>query len=59
MALETVLIAALLLAHLAVPSELLQTLGLDPVGDGLGRQEAGLLLAHPPLSARLAVLNWQ
>lgn len=34
-ALESVLVAALLLAHLAVPSELLQSFGLDSVGDRL------------------------
>ena len=44
MALEAVLIAALLLAHLAVPFELLQALGLDAVGDSLRRQK--LILAH-------------
>jgi len=43
-ALETVLVAALLLAHLAKPAQLLQPLGLDPVGDGLGRQ--GLVFGH-------------
>lgn len=36
------LIAALLLAHLAVPAELLQPLGLDAVGDGLGAEEIRL-----------------
>lgn len=41
---EAVLIPALLLAHLAVPLQLLQTLGLDPVGDGLRRQK--LVLPH-------------
>ena len=45
-ALEAVLVAALLLAHLAKPAELLQPLGLDPVADRLGREEARLLLAH-------------
>lgn len=58
-ALEAILVSALLLAHLAgrsvnarrkagdgarvalpVPTQLLQTLGLDAVGDGLGREEA-------------------
>lgn len=48
------LIAALLLAHLAVPAELLQPLGLDAVGDGLGAEE--IRLPHgargpPPSSA--------
>ena len=33
MALEAVLIAALLAAHLAVPSQLLQPLGLDAIAD--------------------------
>jgi hypothetical protein len=41
-ALEPVLIAALLLAHLAVPPQLLQTLRLDPVRDPLRRQEIRL-----------------
>ena len=45
-ALEAVLVAALLLAHLAVPAQLLQALGLDAVGDGLGREEPLLLLTH-------------
>lgn len=35
MALESVLVAALLLAHLAVPSKLLETFRFDPVRDGL------------------------
>jgi hypothetical protein len=34
-ALETVLVSALLLAHLAVPAQLLQPLRLDPVGNPL------------------------
>lgn len=49
------LIAALLLAHLTVPAQLLQPLGLDAVGDGLGAEE--IRLPHgagadppPPLS---------
>jgi hypothetical protein len=45
-ALEAVLVAALLLAHLAVPSQLLQALGLDAIRDPLGGEEARLLLAH-------------
>lgn len=36
------LIAALLLAHLAVPPQLLQSLGFNPVGDGLGAEEIRL-----------------
>lgn len=32
-ALEAVLVATLFLAHLAVPAELLETFGLDPVSD--------------------------
>lgn len=43
-ALKPILVAALLLAHLAVPLELLQPLGLDPVGDCLRRQK--LVLPH-------------
>lgn len=35
MALESILVAALLLAHLAVPSQFLQTLCFDSVGDRL------------------------
>lgn len=35
MALESVLVAALLLAHLAVPSQFLQTFCFDPVRDRL------------------------
>jgi hypothetical protein len=42
--LEAVLIAALLLTHLAVPAELLQTLGLDAIGDRLRGQE--IVLPH-------------
>lgn len=38
-ALESVLVAALLLAHLAIPSQLLQTLCFDPVRDRLWGQE--------------------
>jgi hypothetical protein len=41
--LESILIAALLLAHLAIPAQLLQALGLDAIGDRLGRQEASAL----------------
>lgn len=41
-ALEAVLVAALLLAHLAVPPELLQPLRLDSVRDCLGRQKVVL-----------------
>jgi hypothetical protein len=43
-ALETVLVAALLLAHLAVPSKLLETLRFDPIRDRLWRKE--LVLPH-------------
>ena len=32
-------VAALLLAHLTVPSQLLESFGFYPVGNGLGRQE--------------------
>lgn len=35
-AFEAVLVSTLLLAHLAVPSKLLESLGLDPIGDCLG-----------------------
>ena len=41
-ALEAVLVAALLLAALTVPPQLLQTLRLDPVADGFRCQEAVL-----------------
>lgn len=51
MTLEAVLIATLFLAHLAVPLQLLQTLGLDPIGDGLGRQK--LVLPHACLQPSL------
>lgn len=37
-ALKAVLVPTLLLAHLAVPSQLLQPFGLDPVGDLQGTQ---------------------
>ena len=43
-ALEPVLIAALLLTHLAVPPKLLEALRLYLIRDRLGRQE--LVLAH-------------
>ena len=43
-ALEAVLVAALLLAHLAVPPQLLEPLGFDPVRDRLWRQE--IVLPH-------------
>lgn len=43
--LEPILVATLLLAHLAIPSQLLEALGLDAIGDGLGREEAPVL-AH-------------
>jgi hypothetical protein len=43
MYLESVLITALLFAHLAIPSQLLEALRLDAVGNGLGRQEASTL----------------
>lgn len=43
-ALEAVLVAALLLAHLAVPPELLEAFGFDSVRDCLRRQE--IVLAH-------------
>ncbi|GER47140.1 glycolate oxidase iron-sulfur subunit [Striga asiatica] len=43
-ALETVLVPALLLAHLAVPPELLEALGLDPVRDRLWGKE--FVLSH-------------
>jgi hypothetical protein len=42
--LEAIGIAALLLAHLAVPSKTLQAFGLDAIGNGLGCKE--LVLAH-------------
>ena len=48
-ALEPVLVAALLLAHLAVPPQLLQALRLDPVRDRLRRQE--LVLPHRTAAA--------
>jgi len=48
-ALEPVLVAALLLAHLAVPPQLLQALRLDPVRDRLRRQE--LVLPHRAAAA--------
>ena len=42
------LIAALFLAQLAVPAQLLKALGLLPVGDGLGRELVLLVhLQHP------------
>ena len=41
-ALEAVLVAALLLAHLAVPPELLENFRLDAVSDGFRRQEVAL-----------------
>jgi hypothetical protein len=41
-ALEAVLVSALLLAHFAIPSQLLQPLRLDAVGDGLGGEKAVL-----------------
>jgi hypothetical protein len=43
-ALEAVLVAALLLAHLAVPAELLQALGLDRVANRL--QASDIVLGH-------------
>lgn len=43
-ALEAVLVAALLLTHLTVPAKLLQALGLDPIGDGLRGEK--LALSH-------------
>jgi hypothetical protein len=43
MALEAVLVTALLLAQLAVPSQLLEALGLDAVGD---LKEAWLVVSH-------------
>ena len=33
------LVPALLLAHLAIPAQLLKPLGFDPVGDGLGSKK--------------------
>lgn len=52
--LEAVLVAALFLAHLTIPLELLQSLRLDPVGDRLRRQK--LVLPHPS-SSSLATLD--
>lgn len=52
------LIAALLLAHLAVPAQLLQPLRLDAVGDGLGTEEIRLphgSSSDPPTSSPAAV----
>ena len=46
------LVAALLLAHLAVPAQLLQALGLDAIGDRLGRQKARLFFTHSRLQMR-------
>jgi hypothetical protein len=36
MAFEAIFISALFFTHLAVPSEALEALGLDCIGDGLG-----------------------
>lgn len=33
------LVAALLLAHLAIPAQLLKPFGFDPVGDSLGSEK--------------------
>ena len=44
MALEPILISTLLLAHLTVPSELLETFGFDSVGDCFRSQE--IVLPH-------------
>lgn len=54
-ALESVFISTLLLAHLAVPPELLQPLGLDAVADRLGRQEP--VLRHDRRRRCLPVLS--
>ncbi|KAF2318774.1 hypothetical protein GH714_010616 [Hevea brasiliensis] len=43
-ALEAILVAALLLTHLAVPSELLETFGFDSVGDCFWREK--IVLTH-------------
>ena len=51
-ALESVLVSALLLAHLAVPSELLESLGLDSIGDCLRCEE--IVLSHEDFRAQ----NW-
>lgn len=51
-ALESVLVSALLLAHLAVPSELLESLGLDSIGDCLRCKE--IVLSHEDFRAE----NW-
>lgn len=42
--LKAILVAALLLAHLAVPAKLLEPFGLNSIGDGLGAQK--IRLAH-------------
>ena len=42
--LKDILVAALLLAHLAVPAKLLEPFGLNSIGDGLGAQK--IRLAH-------------
>lgn len=52
MALESVLVATLLLAHLAVPSQLLQTFCFDSVGDRLRGEE--FVLPHSENSVELA-----
>lgn len=44
MAFEAVFVSALLLAHLAIPSEFLQALSFDAVSDGFGGEE--VVLAH-------------
>lgn len=52
-ALEAVLVAALLLAHLAVPPELLEAFGFDSVRDCLRRQE--VVLPHGEDSRRFGI----
>ena len=42
----TNLVPTLFLAHLTVPSQLLQSLGFDAIGDGLGRKKP--VLGHFP-----------
>jgi hypothetical protein len=39
MTLKSILIPALLLAHLTIPAQLLKSFGFDPVGDGLGSKK--------------------
>ena len=42
-------VPALLLTHLTVPSQFLESLGFDPIGNSLGRQE--VIFGHLVLSS--------